>query len=273
MASLLALGAAALFGTADFVGGYASRKVDAIAVALGSNLAGLLTALVLLAIVGGEWSVRTVAFGLLSGLAAAAGLTLLFTALSSGPFQLVSPLAAVLSGVVPVVVGFGLGERPGVLAVSGMMLAAPAVWLLAGGGFSGFDTSHRRALLTAMAAGVAFGLFFSLLAQTSDDSGAAPLILVKVAGVGVLAPLVGRARALGHAITPLALVSGSLDMLANGLFLWASRRGDLSVVGALVALFPAPNAVLAWAILKERLSSAQAVGFALALGAGVLLSS
>jgi drug/metabolite transporter (DMT)-like permease len=61
-------------------------------------------------------------------------------------------------------------------------------------------------------------------------------------------------------------------MAANLLFLLASRLGLLSVVGVLLALYPASTVLLALLVLKERLHRVQLVGLAVASGGVVLIA-
>lgn len=70
----------------------------------------------------------------------------------------------------------------------------------------------------------------------------------------------------------LAIVCGLLDVIANVLLLAALRLGDLSIVAALTALYPAGTIILAAIVLRERVARVQWTGLALALGAGALLA-
>lgn len=70
----------------------------------------------------------------------------------------------------------------------------------------------------------------------------------------------------------LALVCGIADAAANALMLVALRAGDLSVVSALTALYPAGTILLAALVLRERVAAVQWVGLALALAAGGMLA-
>jgi uncharacterized membrane protein len=253
----------------------ASRRSSARAAALLAYSSGGLTAVLLLVVFGGRWSAAALVLGGLAGIAGMVGLVLFFQALATGRFQIVSPAAAVMSGLVPVAVGLVLGERPAALAVAGILSAPFGVWLLAGGRLQAPTAADLAPLARALAAGAAFGAFFALYAQTPDDAGAVPLVATRatsVAGLGLVS------LALGGAVLPAAgrvpaVVSGVLDMFANGLFLLASRIGDLVVVGPLVALFPVSSAVLARLVLKERLAPLQRVGFVLAVASAVLLSA
>ena len=56
-------------------------------------------------------------------------------------------------------------------------------------------------------------------------------------------------------------------MLANALILVALRRGPLAVASVFGSLYPVSTVVLAWLLLRERVSRAQMAGVGLALGA------
>lgn len=273
MAAILALASAATFGIADFLGGLSSRKASAVAVAFLTNLSGAVLALVVLALVGGEWSASAILWGMAGGVCGLVGLILLYSGLAIGPNKLVSPVSAIVAALVPVSVGISLGDRPDRLAILGLGLAAPAIWLLAGGGLSA-GSPDRRPLLLAVGAGIGFGTFFTFIAQVPDGSGAVPLLTARIASVVILAVVVARARPSFPQRPWLAVsaLAGTLDMTANGLFLWSTRDGDLAIVGALVSLFPATTVLLAVVVLHERLSRSQMGGLVLAVGAAALLA-
>lgn len=273
MPALLALASAATFGVADFLGGLATRRAHVIAVTLLSNLAGLALALVLLLVIGGDRNPGSIGWGAAGGLFGLVGLLFLYSGLAVGPNKIVSPLSAVIAAVIPVVVGVALGDRPDRLAIVGLLITPVAVWLLAGGEF-GLDGADRRPLSLALGAGLGFGLFFSLLAQVPEGSGAVPLVSARAVSVSVLlvAAVLVRPPVPGRRWSSVSLGAGSLDMTANGLFLWSTRAGELAIVGALVSLFPATTVLLAVTTLGERLSRSQLGGLVLALVAAVLLS-
>lgn len=273
MGPLLALGAAATFGVADFLGGRSARHAPVVAVTALTNVAGGILAVVLLVVVGGRWSPGAVVWGTAGGAFGLFGLVLLYSGLASGANALVSPLSAVVAAVVPVTAGIALGDRPGHVAMLGLSLTAPAIWLLAGGELRMAGTA-RRPLVFGLGAGVGFGTFFTLLAQAPDDAGAVPLLMARIVSVTVLlgAVLVIRPGMPAPRWQGVSLVAGALDMSANGLFLWSTRHGDLAVVGALVSLFPATTVILAVVVLGERLRRSQQGGLVLALVAAALLS-
>ena len=273
MPALLALAAACTFGVADFLGGLATRRAAVVAITLATNLAGGTLALVLVFVIDGAWTTESIAWGAAGGFAGLIGLVLLYQGLADGPNRLVSPLSAVVAAAVPVAVGVSLGDRPSMLATAGLSLAPVAIWLVAGGDLRMIGTS-KRPLALGIGAGLGFGTFFALLAQTPDDAGAVPLLAARATSVAILIILAIATRPAKPTVPTLgvALAAGTLDMTANGLFLWSTLDGDLSVVGALVSLFPATTVLLAVAFLGERLDRKQVAGLALAIAVAALLS-
>lgn len=273
MPALLAIAAACTFGVADFLGGLSTRKAAVVVVTLITNVAGAVLAVALVVVIDGAWTTQAVAWGAASGLAGLIGLLLLYQGLAEGPNRLVSPLSAVVAATVPVIAGVALGDRPGSLAIAGICVVPIAVWLVAGGDI-GLAGASKRPLALGVGAGLGFGTFFVLLAQTPADAGAVPLLMARATSVTVLiiATLATRPSTPTRSTVAIAIAAGSLDMTANGLFLWSTLDGDLAIVGALVSLFPATTVLLAVVFLSERLDRKQAVGLALAVTAAALLS-
>lgn len=69
-----------------------------------------------------------------------------------------------------------------------------------------------------------------------------------------------------------AIACGVVDAAANVLMLIALRLGDLSIVSALTAMYPAGTIILAAIVLRERIAGVQWAGLVLALIAGGMLS-
>lgn len=112
-----------------------------------------------------------------------------------------------------------------------------------------------------------------LLSRAAPDSGFWPLAGMRVASLALLAvvALATRRSLLPRGAPPLLVIgSGVGDMAANLLFLLASRVGLLSIVGVLLALYPAGTVLLALVVIRERLHALQVAGLAVA-GTGVVL--
>ena len=132
-ALLLAVASSLIYGCADFAGGLASRGAHVLRVIAIAAPASFAIELVLLPALGAKWSAGALAWGAVSGVASALGFALLYRTLALGPMSVLSPVTAVVSAVIPVVVGFAEGERPGQAALFGIPLALAAVVLVSAG--------------------------------------------------------------------------------------------------------------------------------------------
>lgn len=272
---MLALAAAATFGTADFLGGLATRRASALLVALAAQVAGLVVVLPALLVLRAPADPASLAWGAASGVFGCAGLVVFFRALASGAMASAAPITAIVSAALPVLAGVLLGERPGALAWIGVGAGLLAVGAISRGGdrSAGFE---RRTLALALGAGVGFGLFFICLSRASHGSGLWPLLGARAGSLSLLTAvlLAGRTslRAEPSALR-LGAISGAVDMSANALFLLATRQGELALVAVLASLYPAATVLLALVVLRERLRALQLVGVALALVAVALIAS
>ena len=75
-------------------------------------------------------SARTLGWSLAGGVAGLVGVALLYSALALAPMNIISPVTAVMSAVVPVLGGVLLGERPHLLAWVGIGVGLFAVVLI-----------------------------------------------------------------------------------------------------------------------------------------------
>jgi len=128
----------------------------------------------------------------------------------------------------------------------------------------------------ARVAGIGIGVFLLALARTRREAGMWPLMTDRIACVaffGIAAAVGRRSLRMPVTLATLAIGGGALDMSANGLYLLAVRIGPLSPVVTLSSLYPASTALLARAILGERLSPWQTAGVVTALLAVVLIVS
>ena len=281
MAALLALLSSLAWGTSDFMGGLAARRVGAIRVLAVSYPAGaVLITILALIVIPGQWSWTTVGVGVIAGSVGAVAIGLLYAALARGQMGIVSPITAVLSGAVPVVVGIALGESLSALALAGVLVAGLSVVLV-----SRESGPHRRtpvrAVVLAIGSGMAIGVYLSVLGTAPADSG----IWVATMGrwfstvfvAGILLVLLLRqggssSEVRGTFPWSLALAAGALDALANAVFQLAAQRGLLAIVAVIGSLYPAATVVLARVLLKETLSRTQLLGVVLALAAASTLT-
>ena len=131
MVIFYALMSAITFGTADFLGGFSSRKNSTTATVTWAQAAGLVTVLIAAPLMGADKIVGSdLLWGMAGGVSGAMGVMVLFRGLSTGMASIISPAAALSGAVLPVLFGFLTGERPPLLTWSGVVLSLPAIMLL-----------------------------------------------------------------------------------------------------------------------------------------------
>ncbi|MGW0189285.1 EamA family transporter [Streptomyces sp. NPDC003362] len=275
IALLLALGSSLAYGCADFLGGLGARKAHVLRTVMIAAPASLAVELLLWPVLGASFSAATIGWGAASGVASAAAFALLYRTLAIGPMNVLSPITALISAMLPVGVGLLQGERLGLAGLVGLPLALVAVVLVSAGHGAGSARPSRTALLLAFGAGAAIALQLIFLHQAPSDSGVAPLIVgrgvssaVTLAAAGLMYRRLGAEKP-AYAMSAAA---GVLDSVANLLFLFAARSGDLAVVAVITALYPAGTVLLARSVLAERIHRGQLVGLGTAAVAVSLLA-
>jgi drug/metabolite transporter (DMT)-like permease len=280
--SVLALASALVYGAADFLGGFTSRRSNTVAITVVSQLAGLLLLTVTLPLLPqASPDLRDHVWGGLAGLTGGGGVALLYYALSVGTMAIVAPITAVCAAMIPVMLAIALGERPGIGTIAGIALAIIAIWLVSRSNGSSLSRRSRdakadsaRSARLALMAGVAIGLFFFCLARPDREAGLWPLLAARLVSVplfGLIALIGGWPLRMPAAVGATAVAGGALDMLANLLYLVATWYGPLAIVATLASLYPASTVLLARFTLGERLTRAQSVGVLCAIVAVVVI--
>lgn len=273
MTFLLAGLSSLLWGIADFLGGYFSRKIKVSFVLLISQFFGLLSVALYAWLAGESWTIEALPFASLAGTTGLLGLMFFYSALSTGPMGIVSPIAA-LGAVVPVAYGYSQGEAPSSIQWIGILIAIAGVTLASGPELTG-EVSARPIVLAALAA-VSFGSCLIFLAKGGSYSVTTTAIGMRVQSVAMLFLFVLVAKSFtkvqGSGLLWLAVI-GVFDIGANVSLTIAAQSGLLSLVGMLGSLYPVITVLLARLVLKERLRSVQYVGVAIALSGVVAIAS
>ncbi|SEB81258.1 hypothetical protein SAMN04490357_0456 [Streptomyces misionensis] len=275
IALLLALGSSLAYGCADFLGGLGARKAHVLRTVMIAAPASLTVELLLWPFLGASFDPATLAWGAASGVASAAAFALLYRTLAIGPMNVLSPVTAVISAMLPVGVGLLQGEHLGPARLIGLPLALAAVVLVSAGHGADGARPLRTALLLAIGAGAAIALQLVFLHQAPSGSGVAPLITGRAVSSAVTLAAAGLMfRRLGSEKPAYAAsaTAGVLDSLANLLFLLAARSGDLAVVAVITALYPAGTVLLARSVLSEHIHRGRLVGLGTAAVAVSLLA-
>lgn len=262
LGSLTALLAALTWGAADYLGGFAARKLKAFQVLLLVALAGLVAMLFLSLVAGESWlSPAGLLYSALSGICGALGITALYRGLTLGNTAFVAPLSAVIGATTPVFYEIVRGNPPSALQLAGFVLALSGIWLVS-------RTAHEIAadrftgLPLAVAAGLGFGGFFVLIAQVPDEGVFMPLLVVKVVTICLALAVLGLRRDGLPSVrgNSTALLAGLLDVSGNVLYVLAAQWTRLDVAAVLSSMSPAVVVILARTFSHEAITAWQWAG-------------
>jgi drug/metabolite transporter (DMT)-like permease len=313
VAVLLALISAVSYGCSDFAAGLATRRASVLRVTLISEAATVAVVGLALAVAGAHPpDLRAVVWGCVAGLGGVCGALALYIGFRHAAFSVAGPLSAVGAAGFSVLAGLLLGERPTVLALTGIVLALPAIVAVsasvgAGGGehpgggvvaapagpdaasgstaasdaASGSGGGWVRRLLPAgvsygLVAGACFALLFIGLNQAGSGSGLWPVFLGQVAAllaVTCAAAFTGDLRLPEERGGWLAAAAGLTGGPGTILFFVATHRGLLAVAAVITSLYPAVTILLARVVLGERLTAIRLAGLTLAAASVTLIAA
>jgi drug/metabolite transporter (DMT)-like permease len=279
----LGLAASAFWGASDFLGGLATRKAHVVlVVAMAHGLS--LVLLLLLA-----WATHSpvppehfVFRGLCAGIFGGVGILLYYEALSLGEMGITTALTGLLTALVPVGYSFFTLGSPKFSQIAGFVLAAGAIVLIA---YTPAGRPRPLALGLATLAGLSFGVFLVVLNASSGHSLVWQLFFSRVASASLAGGIVvwvqlrsarnaptWRKQTRENRFLWVAGSAGVLEATGSLLYMRSATEGRLDVAAVLASLYPVVTIVMAAWFLKERTTSSQALGMALALGAVVLVS-
>ena len=290
LAVVLALASAIGYGGSDFAAGLASRSAPVIQITL---LASAVSALIVVAALpfaaSPGPSATALAWGFGAGLGGTLGAFALYLGFRHAAFSVAAPLSAVAAAGFSVLAGLLYGERPTTLALTGIVLALPAivgVSVSAGGKEEEEEEAAEEGAATGthagrpaagvvlgLLAGVGFALLFIGLDRAGSGSGLWPVVAATVGefAAALVAAVAVRSFALcGGRARLLAVITGVAGASGTILFFLATHQGFLAVTAVLTSLYPAVTIVLARTVLGERLTALRLGGLVTA-GACVTL--
>lgn len=268
--------AAASWGAGDFSGGFASKKANVYGVVLITQTVGVFLLAASAYLIAEEMPpTGGMIWGVVAGIFISIGLLALYHGLSQGKMGFVAPVSAVVAASVPVIFSAFYEGLPEYYQMLGFAFALAAVWLIAGGG-EGNDKIERSDLLLPLIAGMGFGLFFISIDRVSDTAVLWPLTAARIAAVVMLLGFIafkGSVSVPSKSVLPIIIVAGIFDTGGNTFFALASQAGRLDIASITSSLYPAGTVLLAWLILKEKMTPKQWIGVLAALIAVILISS
>ena len=271
---LLGLASAVSWGAGDFSGGLASKRTSAYSVVALSQFVSLVLLITIAFLLPEEEiSSQDIILGALAGVCGAAGLVILYSGLARGPMGVVAPVTAVVAAIVPVVFSIFIEGLPLPRQIVGFGIALISVWLI-----SRTDLNrrfHLSDLLLPVFAGIGFGIFFILIDRVSESAIWWPLVSARTASICLVLGIAIIQRKLEVPVVnqlPIIILAGVFDTGGNAFFALATRLGRLDIAAILSSLYPAITVLLAWIILKERLTFYQWTGVVMVILAVVLIT-
>jgi drug/metabolite transporter (DMT)-like permease len=282
MVTVFALTAALLYGSADFLGGAATRRAHVLSVLLVSGTAGVAVVGLAALLAGGQPRAAGLAWGACAGAVGGVGFIFFYAGLAAGPMGVVAPVSARVSTVLPVAVALADGERPGPRVYAGALTCVAAIVLVStGGGEPGGRArsgsgGQARGICYGIAAGAAFGMFFLFIRNGGESGALWPVAAARLAGTLIFVVAAASVRTgpvcwrRDRRLFAAALGAGVLDASANVCYVLATRAGLFGLAVVLTSLYPGVTVLLARFALGERMHLARQAGLALA-AIGVLL--
>ena len=275
--------AAALLGVGDFFGGVGGRRINhpgaVVSIAWVASCVGAVVAGAFVLVFPPAGFGRTDFYWTLVALVFAGTVRpLLYFSMERGPMAVVAPTFSLVSLVVPAVVGPLTGDALSGPELTGVVIAIPAVLLIASDGK--LPTSKAlwsgEALALGCLVGGLLGCLSLTFAQISPDAGAMPAFLTQLGSVALI-PLLAKPfrmmAAISREVSRFGVLVGLIDIGAVISMVIAFQRGNVAVIAAMLGFAPVTTMILAWRVYNEAVRRWQWAGAALGAAAIILFST
>jgi drug/metabolite transporter (DMT)-like permease len=276
-----------LWGISDFSGGYGARRANTFVFTAFSHICAFILMLAIALTQHGAFPSRTsILWALSAGCIGGFSIAIFYRALASGQMGLTAPIGALLGAAIPTLADIAIEGAPSRWSIVGFFIAIFAIWLITrpepqGENDEGEndgkendeskndETGHPKGVATAALAGVGFAGFYLCIHQATGS----PVLVATISRIGsftatAIAVLVTRAPlTLDLSSAAYAAIAGCFDIIASGLFIFASQHGRLDEAVVITSLYPAVTVLLARIFLKEHFSRWKFVGLLAALAA------
>ncbi len=274
LAIVIGLASALSWGAGDFIGGFATRRTSAYSVVLVTQIIGIII-FPILAFVFSENipPLNNLLWGAFAGFFGAAGLIALYIGLAKGKMSIVSPLAAVISMIIPVIYSALNEGMPSIFKIMGFIFAFIGIWFIVNVDLG--SNLKLTYLEYPLLAGILFGLFFISIDNFSAAAIYWPLTVSRITAFFMLTGFMMFTKTVSKTTLNVILAVILAGLFNTGgaiLFALASEAGRLDVATILSSLSPAVTVLLACIVLNEQLAPRQWIGVIASLIAIILIS-
>jgi drug/metabolite transporter (DMT)-like permease len=263
----LAVLAAVLIGTGDFIGGVLGRR-DPTPASLVAVFAWMVTVSVPIALfLGSPFTTGELLGSIGLGVCWLVGFYAIMMGIAEGKVVVVVPIAGVVSVAIPVAIDAARGVRPTTVAGIGVVVGMTAVAIV-GLGPGGEGTRSRQwSAAMGLVGGIATGLAFTFLDQATG-AGIWPVAVASLVALLLAVGFLSATRrrlwvARGGLVPSIALAV--LFLASFSALLAAFTKGTLTIVSVVASQYPAVTLGLAALIWRQRPRGIQYLGAALAL--------
>jgi uncharacterized membrane protein len=261
----------------DFAGGLASRRAGVYRATFFGLAFGLFLFLAAISFIHEPaipwtlWVLDSVAGGI-----SAVGMTIFYRALAEGKMSVAAPVSALMTASLPVVATGLIQGLPRPTILASFALALLAIWLISRGSELSKKTAVRLTdVRMPLVAGLYFGIYFMLIHLGSQHAVLLPLVAARSAGTITLLVIFafkGEVSLPKKTVWPLIALNAVWDVSGNIFYILAGQVGRMDVAAVLSSLYPGFTVILAWVILREKISRTQFVGILAALAAIVIIT-
>lgn len=276
---LLAVSAALFYGISDFLAGVCARTSQSVmGVAFVVQAAAVIPASAFALVRPVPLTAGALGWGSFAGIGLAVGSGALYLGLARGAMGVVAPTSAIVSAAVPVLVAVALREKFAVSAVLGILLAIPALFMIAAP--TEHKTSHASRewrvadLVFGATAGVGIGIsYVAYGAARGNGFWPVPISLGLSTAIFGAVLLYSGQRRVPVLNWRIALAAGTSLGLACAAFRLSVSGRSVAISSVITSLYPAVTVILAALVLKERVGTVRGLGLLGALISIALVSS
>lgn len=267
---------ALIWGACDFSGGIASRRTGPYRAVFYGEAFGLFLLFGTAAFFReAPTSWDKILLSAASGIFGGAGALILYSAMGRGQMSIAAPVSALFTATLPVAASAIIEGFPVPLKLVGFVIALIAIWMVAQSAGQKSQLSRLSDLRLPLISGLCFGVYFILLHQATRETILWPLMISRFVGTLTVTVFMLARRdswQVERPVWPFIALNGALDIGGNIFYILAGQNGRLDIAAVLSSLYPGATVLLAWLILKERISNLQKLGIFTALIAIVLMT-
>lgn len=263
---LFAVFAALFYGISDFLAGVCARTAQSVmGVAFVVQAAAVIPAFAFALTRPVPLTAGALGWGSFAGIGLVVGSGALYLGLARGAMGVVAPTSAIVSAAVPVLVAVALREKFALAAVLGILLAVPALVMIAAPAEQRTSEASLGWRVTDLGfggiAGVGIGISY-VAYGAARGRGFWPVPISLALSTAIFAAVLlysERPRAL-DLNWRIGLAAGASLGLACAAFRLSVSGRSVAVSSVVTSLYPAVTVVLAAVVLKERIGGVRALG-------------